>query len=228
MAGLPECYYYACLADKVQGSVIPVDKPNNDGPDQSDRLVAAVDEVTGWGPEVGLAISTHTGIDKIAFTGSTQVGKLIAKAAAENLTRVTLALGGKSAQVIFDDADLDAAPNGIIARVADSARPRAQRTPAPRTRGVPQFGAGAGGQRRQQHHTCRLRHRQRLQEGPRVADEVAAEPSKELADPPAKPASTRRSVPLAARVLSPVVAAQFVFGLLVHPVLSATVTRLLG
>src|SRR5262249_56027801 len=57
------------------------------------------------------------GIDKIAFTGSTQVGKLIARAAADNLTRVTLELGGKSAQVVFPDADLDAAANGVIAGV---------------------------------------------------------------------------------------------------------------
>ena len=76
-----------------------------------------VNVVTGWGPEVGQALSSHTGVDKIAFTGSTAVGKLIARAAAENLTRTTLELGGKSAQVVFPDADLDAAANGIIAGV---------------------------------------------------------------------------------------------------------------
>jgi (Z)-2-((N-methylformamido)methylene)-5-hydroxybutyrolactone dehydrogenase len=76
-----------------------------------------VNIVTGWGPEVGKALVAHPGVDKIAFTGSTQVGKLIAKAAADNLTRVTLELGGKSAQVIFADADLDAAANGVIAGV---------------------------------------------------------------------------------------------------------------
>jgi aldehyde dehydrogenase (NAD+) len=76
-----------------------------------------VNVVTGWGPEVGKSLAAHPGIDKIAFTGSTQVGKLIAKAAADNLTRVTLELGGKSAQVVFPDADLDAAANGVIAGV---------------------------------------------------------------------------------------------------------------
>src|SRR6185369_16436044 len=67
--------------------------------------------------EVGKSLAAHPGIDKIAFTGSTQVGKLIARAAADNLTRVTLELGGKSAQVVFPDADLDAAANGVIAGV---------------------------------------------------------------------------------------------------------------
>ena len=76
-----------------------------------------VNVVTGWGPEVGTALTSHPGIDKVAFTGSTQVGKLIAHAAADNLTRLTLELGGKSAQVVFPDADLDAAANGIIAGV---------------------------------------------------------------------------------------------------------------
>ena len=76
-----------------------------------------VNVLTGWGPEVGQLLTTDPGVDKIAFTGSTQVGKLIARAAADNLTRVTLELGGKSAQVVFPDADLDAAANGIIAGV---------------------------------------------------------------------------------------------------------------
>jgi (Z)-2-((N-methylformamido)methylene)-5-hydroxybutyrolactone dehydrogenase len=76
-----------------------------------------VNVVTGWGPEAGQALAAHPGVDKIAFTGSTQVGKLIAHAAADNLTRLTLELGGKSAQVVFPDADLDAAANGVIAGV---------------------------------------------------------------------------------------------------------------
>ncbi len=76
-----------------------------------------VNVVTGWGPEVGKALASHPGVDKIAFTGSTAVGKLIAKAAADHLTRVTLELGGKSAQVVFPDADLDAAANGVVAGV---------------------------------------------------------------------------------------------------------------
>jgi (Z)-2-((N-methylformamido)methylene)-5-hydroxybutyrolactone dehydrogenase len=173
MAYLPEWYYYyAGLADKVEGSVIPSDKanylvytrnepvgvvgaivpwnsplllltwklapalaagctmvikPSDYTPVSTLALADLIDEagfppgvvniVTGWGPEVGKAMAGHPGIDKIAFTGSTQVGKMVAQAAAENLTRVTLELGGKSAQVVFPDADLDAAANGVIAGV---------------------------------------------------------------------------------------------------------------
>ena len=61
--------------------------------------------------------SSHPGVDKVAFTGSTKVGRLIAHAAADNLTRSSLELGGKSAQLVFADADLDAAANGIVAGV---------------------------------------------------------------------------------------------------------------
>src|SRR5215468_3573335 len=173
MGAMPEWYYYfAGLADKVQGSVIPSDKANylvytrhepvgvvaaivpwnsplllltwklapalaagctvvakpSDYTPVSTLVLAelvaeagfppgVVNVVTGWGPAVGKALTSHPGVDKIAFTGSTEVGKLIAHAAADNLTRVALELGGKSAQVVFPDADLDAAANGVIAGV---------------------------------------------------------------------------------------------------------------
>jgi (Z)-2-((N-methylformamido)methylene)-5-hydroxybutyrolactone dehydrogenase len=173
IAYLPEWYYYfAGLADKVGGDVIPSDKSNylvytqnmpvgvvaaivpwnsplllmtwklapalaagctmvikpSDYTPVSTLAFAnlaaeagfpagVVNVVTGWGPEVGKALAEHPGINKIAFTGSTQVGKLIAAAAAANLTRVTLELGGKSAQVVFPDADLEAAANGVVAGV---------------------------------------------------------------------------------------------------------------
>ena len=65
----------------------------------------------------GAALAAHPGVDKIAFTGSTATGRAVAHAAAENLNRVTLELGGKSPQVVFPDADLEAAANGIIAGV---------------------------------------------------------------------------------------------------------------
>jgi aldehyde dehydrogenase (NAD+) len=76
-----------------------------------------VNVVTGWGPDAGKALAAHPDIDKIAFTGSTTVGISVASAVAANLSHVTLELGGKSAQVVFPDADLDAATNGVIAGV---------------------------------------------------------------------------------------------------------------
>jgi acyl-CoA reductase-like NAD-dependent aldehyde dehydrogenase len=171
--GLPDWYtYYAGLADKLQGEVIPTGKPNyhvytrhepvgvvaaitpwnsplllltwklapalaagctvvvkpSDYTPASTVVLAeliteagfppgVVNVVTGWGPETGKALAAHPGVDKIAFTGSTETGRAVAHAAAENITAVTLELGGKSAQVVFDDADLDAAANGLVAGV---------------------------------------------------------------------------------------------------------------
>ncbi|WP_431236227.1 aldehyde dehydrogenase (plasmid) [Mycolicibacterium psychrotolerans] len=73
--------------------------------------------VTGQGPAVGQALSSHPGIGKIAFTGSTQVGRQVAIAAARNLNGALLELGGKSAQIVFADADLALAANGVIAGI---------------------------------------------------------------------------------------------------------------
>ena len=173
MRSLPEYYfYYGGLADKLQGDVIPVDKPNylvytrhepvgvvgaitpwnsplllltwklaaglaagctfvvkpSDHTPTSTLAFAklfaeagfppgVINVVTGWGPETGAALASHPGVDKIAFTGSTATGIQVGKAAIENMTRFSLELGGKSAQVVFADADLDAAANGVIAGV---------------------------------------------------------------------------------------------------------------
>jgi aldehyde dehydrogenase (NAD+) len=68
--------------------------------------------VNGDGPTVGQAIASHPGIDMVSFTGSTRAGILVAKAAADTVKRVTQELGGKSANVILDDADLAAAVGG--------------------------------------------------------------------------------------------------------------------
>jgi acyl-CoA reductase-like NAD-dependent aldehyde dehydrogenase len=68
-----------------------------------------VNILTGFGETAGAAISEHPDIDKVAFTGSTSVGKLITRAASGNLKRVSLELGGKSPNIIFADADLDKA-----------------------------------------------------------------------------------------------------------------------
>ncbi|MFE2985680.1 aldehyde dehydrogenase [Streptomyces sp. NPDC059262] len=173
MAGLPAYYrYYAGLADKLEGSVIPTDKPDyfvytrhepvgvvgaitpwnsplllltwklaaglaagctfvvkpSDHTPVSTLAFArlfekagfppgVVNVVTGWGPETGAALAAHPGIDRIAFTGSNATGIKVGQAATANLTRFSLELGGKSAQVVFPDADLDATANGVVAGV---------------------------------------------------------------------------------------------------------------
>ncbi|GAA5164561.1 aldehyde dehydrogenase [Pseudonocardia eucalypti] len=76
-----------------------------------------VNVVTGLSRETGAALAAHPGVDKVAFTGSTATGRAVARAAAENINKVTLELGGKSPQVVFPDADLAAAANGIVAGV---------------------------------------------------------------------------------------------------------------
>jgi phenylacetaldehyde dehydrogenase len=65
--------------------------------------------VTGYGESVGAYLSRHPGTNKVAFTGSTEVGRLIVHGAADSLKRVSLELGGKSPNIIFEDADLDRA-----------------------------------------------------------------------------------------------------------------------
>jgi aldehyde dehydrogenase (NAD+) len=71
--------------------------------------------IPGYGETAGAAIAEHMDVDKVAFTGSTEVGKLIMQAAARsNLKRVTLELGGKSPNIVFDDADVDAAVEGAF------------------------------------------------------------------------------------------------------------------
>jgi (Z)-2-((N-methylformamido)methylene)-5-hydroxybutyrolactone dehydrogenase len=173
MRALPDYYfYYAGLADKLQGDVVPTDKSNylvytrhepvgvvgaitpwnsplllltwklaaglaagctfvvkpSDHTPTSTLAFAklfaeagfppgVINVVTGWGPQTGAALASHPGVDKIAFTGSTDTGIRVGKAAVQNMTRFTLELGGKSAQVVFADADLDAAANGVIAGV---------------------------------------------------------------------------------------------------------------
>src|SRR5437867_1056975 len=73
-----------------------------------------VNIVPGYGETAGAALASHPGVNKIAFTGSTEVGKLIAKSAAENLTKVSLELGGKAPNIVFADADIEQAVNGAM------------------------------------------------------------------------------------------------------------------
>jgi aldehyde dehydrogenase (NAD+) len=169
---IPEWYYYyAGMADKVQGDTIPSDRPNffiytrrepigvvgaitpwnspmllltfklapglaagctfvvkpsEHTPVSTLALAKRMQEagfppgvfnvVTGMG-RIGAALVNHRDVDKIAFTGATETGKVIAAAAAKNLTRVSLELGGKSPNIVFDDADIDVAANGAIAGI---------------------------------------------------------------------------------------------------------------
>lgn len=71
-----------------------------------------INVVPGYGPTAGAALVRHPDVDKIAFTGSTEVGRIIMRDAADQLKRVTLELGGKSPNIIFADADLEAAAAG--------------------------------------------------------------------------------------------------------------------
>ncbi len=165
-------YYFGGLADKIEGAVLPIDKPDMFTYTRHEpvgvvaaitpwnsplllltwkmapalaagctivikpseftsastlELMRLVDEagippgvinvVTGFGPEVGSALVSHPGIDKIAFTGGEGSGRAIAKSAADTFKRLTLELGGKSAQVIFPDAKLESAVRGVVSGI---------------------------------------------------------------------------------------------------------------
>lgn len=165
-------YYYAGLADKIEGSVIPVDKPDAFNftrheplgvcvaitPWNSPLLLAVnklapglaagntfvlkpsefasastielvrlfaeagfppgvVNVVTGFGNEVGEPLISHKLVRKVAFTGSEAGGRHINQIAAREFKRVTLELGGKSPNIVFDDADLDSAVKGVVSGI---------------------------------------------------------------------------------------------------------------
>ena len=115
------------LAPALAAGCTVVAKPSDYSPASAVELAGLLDEagfppgvfnvVTGFGPAVGRALAGHPGVDKVAFTGSTGVGAEVAKAAAANITGALLELGGKSAHLVFADADLDAASNGVVAGV---------------------------------------------------------------------------------------------------------------
>jgi aldehyde dehydrogenase (NAD+) len=101
-------------------------KPSEVAPLNAFALAEVIDEVglpagvfnlvSGTGPVVGEAIAAHPKVDMVSFTGSTRAGKRVMQLAADSIKRVALELGGKSANVILEDADLDAAiPNGLFA-----------------------------------------------------------------------------------------------------------------
>lgn len=164
--------YFAGLADKVEGTVVPIDKPNMHVttvripigvvaaiiPWNSQMLLTAVklapalamgntvvikaselapvtllefakliqnagipkgvvNVITGLGEPCGRALTTHNLVERIAFTGGPETAKHIIKNSAENLSQVSLELGGKSPVVVFDDADQENALNGITAGI---------------------------------------------------------------------------------------------------------------
>ncbi|HEV2009158.1 MAG TPA: aldehyde dehydrogenase [Burkholderiales bacterium] len=165
-------YYYGGLADKIEGAVIPIDKPDTFNytryeplgvigaiiPWNSPLLLTAwklapalaagntivlkpseftsasllefmklvehagfppgvVNVVTGFGPEAGTPLVAHPLVAKIAFTGSDATGQKIYEAAARGLKRVSMELGGKSPNIVFDDAEIDNAVKGAISGI---------------------------------------------------------------------------------------------------------------
>jgi len=165
-------YYYGGLADKIEGAVLPIDKPDvmtytrheplgvivGITPWNSPLLLATwklapalaagntfilkpseftsasalelmklvdqagfppgvVNTVTGYGHEVGAALIEHRHVAKVAFTGGELGGKTIYEAAARNLKPVTLELGGKSPNIVFEDANLDNAVKGAVSGI---------------------------------------------------------------------------------------------------------------
>ncbi|MFF0654566.1 aldehyde dehydrogenase family protein [Micromonospora tulbaghiae] len=80
---------------------------------QADLPAGVVNIVTGAG-DTGRALVEHPGVDKVAFTGSTEVGRAIARAVAGTRKKLTLELGGKAANIVFDDAPIDQAVEGIV------------------------------------------------------------------------------------------------------------------
>ena len=102
-------------------------KPAEQAPASTLEFAALVEEagfppgvfnvVTGFGAEAGAPLVEHPGVDKVAFTGGTETGKAVMRGAASHLARVTLELGGKSPNIVFDDADLEAAANGVVAGI---------------------------------------------------------------------------------------------------------------
>jgi acyl-CoA reductase-like NAD-dependent aldehyde dehydrogenase len=102
-------------------------KPAEQAPASTLEFAALVEEagfppgvfnvVTGFGGEAGAPLVAHPGVDKVAFTGGTETGKAVMKSAADHLARVSLELGGKSPNIVFADADLEAAANGVVAGI---------------------------------------------------------------------------------------------------------------
>ena len=115
------------LAPALAAGCTFVVKPAEQTPASTLELARLVEEagfppgvfnvVTGFGQDAGAALAAHPGVDKVAFTGSTATGTRVMQGAAEHIARVSLELGGKSPQIVFDDADLEAAANGAVSGI---------------------------------------------------------------------------------------------------------------
>lgn len=170
---VPQWYYYfGGLADKIEGAVTPIDKPDHFHytrheplgvvcaitPWNSPLLLAGwklapalaagntvilkpseftsassvefarlfeeagfppgvVNVVTGYGHEIGAALTEHPGVDKITFTGGSETGRRVYQTGASQFKRVSLELGGKSPNIVFDDCDMDNAVKGAISGI---------------------------------------------------------------------------------------------------------------
>ncbi|THK36659.1 aldehyde dehydrogenase [Ensifer sp. MPMI2T] len=170
---IPQWYYYfGGLADKIEGAVIPIDKPETFNYTRNEPLGVCVgitpwnspllllsyklapalaagntfvakpseftsastlefaklveqagfppgvfNVITGFGADVGETLTTHKHVAKIAFTGSEGTGRKIGELAARNFKKVTLELGGKSPHIVFADAEIDNAVNGVISGI---------------------------------------------------------------------------------------------------------------
>lgn len=111
------------LAPALAAGCTVVIKPSEEAPLTTLHLARLVEEanfpagvvnvVPGLGEVAGAALTRHSGVDKISFTGSPEVGREVMRAAADGFKRVALELGGKSPQIILEDADLDAAVGGV-------------------------------------------------------------------------------------------------------------------
>jgi acyl-CoA reductase-like NAD-dependent aldehyde dehydrogenase len=114
----------AKVAPALAAGCAVVVKPSEVAPLAAFRFAELVDHaglpagafnlVSGYGPTVGEAIAAHPGVDMVSFTGSTRAGRRVAALAAQSVKRVALELGGKSAAVILDDADLDKAVKAVV------------------------------------------------------------------------------------------------------------------
>jgi len=82
--------------------------------DQTDMPKGVVNIITGKGSLIGTELVSNPDVDKVGFTGSTEVGKIIMKNAADNLKKITLECGGKSANIVLEDADIDMSVDGAI------------------------------------------------------------------------------------------------------------------